>query len=282
MPELPEVETIARGLEPLLIDRKISHVDILADGSVHQHSEVFARRAEGAVFTRVYRRGKLFMADVVNGKETYTLGVHLRMSGRLVMEHEIPADTDTLKYLRVAIEFEDGCRLLFSDMRRFGSIALYSQEELHDWPFYRELGPEPLEMTPVQFVELMQSKKAGIKGLLLNQKVIAGIGNIYADESLFAAGIHPLAKGADIPAEQLEILLKEVQSVLRRAIRENGSSIRDYRDSGGNSGAFQNKFKVYGRKGAPCVQCGADLETKKVAGRTSVFCSHCQSTYAKE
>ncbi|XPV76405.1 MAG: bifunctional DNA-formamidopyrimidine glycosylase/DNA-(apurinic or apyrimidinic site) lyase [Desulfovibrio sp.] len=282
MPELPEIETIARGLTPLLKDRKIASVETLAEGSITGDAEVFARRAEGAVFTRVWRRGKVFLADVSNGEEKYILAVHLRMSGRLVMEHEIPADTDTLRYLRVALHFEDGCRLLFSDMRRFGRIALYTQDELEEWPFYRTLGPEPLEMSAGEFVDIMGAKKAGIKGLLLNQKVIAGIGNIYADESLFASGIHPAAKGADIPKEKLIVLHSEVQKVLRLAIQENGSSIRDYRDSGGNAGAFQNSFKVYGKKGDSCTSCSEQLQSGKIAGRTTVFCPQCQKIFAKE
>ena len=149
------------------------------------------------------------------------------------------------------------------------------QQELDGWKFWRELGPEPLEAAPQEFASRFTSRKA-VKALLLDQSVLAGVGNIYADESLFRAGIRPDAKGCDIEPERLERLRQALVEVLLLSIRECGSSIRDYRTARGDVGAFQNSFYAYGRAGEACRVCGTALESARVAGRATVFCPNCQ------
>ncbi len=179
-------------------------------------------------------------------------------------------------HTRVVFGLTDGGSIEFHDTRKFGEVRALNNDELQEWDFYKKLGPEPLEVTAAELAQRIEGRKAQIKGLLLNQSVVAGVGNIYADESLFRSGIHPKAKASDLSKESLEKLFTELQAVLRQAISENGSSIRDYVDAGGDAGGFQNSFKVYGKKGEPCPTCGKIFEGATVAGRGTTFCSKCQ------
>ena len=167
-------------------------------------------------------------------------------------------------------------RLFFDDTRKFGYCRLMRPESLLQWDFWTKLGPEPLETPAAELAVLLRAGNRAIKAALLDQTVLAGAGNIYADESLFAAGIAPTARARDIALERLTVLAEKLQAVLQKSIEECGSSIRDYRDAAGNAGAFQNSFAVYGRAGQPCVRCGKPLQSARVAGRTTVFCPHCQ------
>lgn len=167
-------------------------------------------------------------------------------------------------------------RLFFDDTRKFGYCRLMRPESLLQWDFWTKLGPEPLVTPAAELAVLLHSGNRAIKAALLDQTVLAGAGNIYADESLFAAGIAPTARARDIALERLTVLAEKLQAVLQKSIEECGSSIRDYRDAAGNAGAFQNSFAVYGRAGQPCVRCGKTLQSARVAGRTTVFCPHCQ------
>ena len=167
-------------------------------------------------------------------------------------------------------------RLFFDDTRKFGYCRLMRPESLLQWDFWAKLGPEPLETPAQELAGLLRIGNRAIKAALLDQSVLAGAGNIYADESLFAAGIAPTARARDIALTRLTVLAEKLQAVLQKSIEECGSSIRDYRDAAGNAGAFQNSFAVYGRAGQPCVRCGETLQGARVAGRTTVFCPHCQ------
>jgi len=203
----------------------------------------------------------------------HLLGVHLKMTGRLfVYGPEVAPNAHT----RVVFGLDDGNRLFFDDARKFGYVRALSGADLATWDFWRSLGPEPLEIAAPDFVALFRGRRGRIKALLLDQTVIAGIGNIYADESLFRASIRPDAQAGELSPDRLRVLHGHLVDVLRESIAECGSSIRDYRDAHGDAGAFQNRFRVYGRTGQPCVACGRTLTTGKVAGRTTVFCEHCQ------
>ena len=169
-----------------------------------------------------------------------------------------------------------GGRLFFDDMRTFGYCRIMTPEELREWPFWQSLGPEPLLTADAELALRFSRPRAAIKAVLLDQAVVAGVGNIYADESLFRAGLLPTARASDIALPRLEVLARELKAVLTRSIEECGSSIRDYRDAKGNAGAFQNSFAVYGRKGENCGQCGSALEATRVAGRGTVYCPVCQ------
>ncbi len=270
MPELPEVEVISRGLAKALVGKTIESVKILNHSTVKMPWHVFASRVAGCTITRVHRRGKLLIMDL--GDDLH-ITFHLKMTGRVLAHEEVlPSE----KHTRVVFGLTDGGSIEFHDTRKFGEVRALTTEELEEWSFYHKLGPEPLETSASDLAERLIGKKAQIKGLLLNQSVVAGIGNIYADESLFRAGIHPKAKASDLSKETLEKLFVEVQKVLKQAISENGSSIRDYVDAGGDAGGFQNSFKVYGKKGEACPECGEQFESGTVAGRGSTFCSKCQ------
>lgn len=270
MPELPEVEVISRGLAECLVGKTIESVKILNHSSVKMPWYLFSSRVAGAKITRVHRRAKLLIMDL--GEDLHVT-FHLKMTGR-VLAHD--GETKPEPHTRVVFGLTDGGSIEFHDTRKFGEVRALNNDELQEWDFYKKLGPEPLEVTAAELAQRIEGRKAQIKGLLLNQSVVAGVGNIYADESLFRSGIHPKAKASDLSKESLEKLFTELQAVLRQAISENGSSIRDYVDAGGDAGGFQNSFKVYGKKGEPCPTCGKIFEGATVAGRGTTFCSKCQ------
>jgi len=270
MPELPEVETIARGLDPLLAGRRITSLTVLDrlvfPGDPGRFRELFV----GGTVARVRRRAKLCLVHMDDGA---VIAFHLKMTGRLYVAR--PA-SEPKAHVRVLIGLDDGRALHFEDMRRFGSCRGFAPGGIESWDFFRKLGPEPLEMTLEQFIEALAGRGGRIKALLLNQEIVAGIGNIYADEALFLAGIRPDTKAERIPRAKLEALFTAVRDVLCRAIDAGGSTIRDYRTAEGVEGSFQWTFNVYGRAGEPCPACGRKLTSGKVAGRTSTFCPVCQ------
>jgi len=270
MPELPEVEVISRGLAAALVGKTIESVKILNHSSVKMPWYLLSSRVAGQEITSIRRRAKLLIVDL--GDDLH-ITFHLKMTGR-VLAHEGPTTPDS--HTRIVFGLTDGGSIEFHDTRKFGEVRALNNEELQEWDFYRKLGPEPLEVTSAELADRLEGRKAQIKGLLLNQSVVAGVGNIYADESLFRSGIHPKAKASDLSRESLEELFSTLQAVLKQAIQENGSSIRDYVDAGGDAGGFQNSFKVYGKKGEPCPSCGKIFEGATVAGRSSTFCSNCQ------
>ncbi|MDD4952965.1 MAG: DNA-formamidopyrimidine glycosylase, partial [Desulfovibrionaceae bacterium] len=166
--------------------------------------------------------------------------------------------------------------LVFADLRRFGWCRAVSPNGFKDWDFFRSLGPKPLEIGPAEFADRFRGRRASIKALLLDQRVVAGVGNIYADEALFRAGIRPTARASDISPNRLRGLHAALSAVLGQAISENGSSIRDYVDSRGAAGAFQNSFRAYGRAGLACPRCGENMVRVRVAGRATTYCPGCQ------
>ncbi|MDR2487895.1 MAG: bifunctional DNA-formamidopyrimidine glycosylase/DNA-(apurinic or apyrimidinic site) lyase [Desulfovibrio sp.] len=289
MPELPEVETIVRTLAPQIIGRAVTSVCPLYPKVLQSGLELLPLLEAGAggclAVSRVFRRAKLLLfllapvsPSAVCGAEAELLMIfHLKMTGGLFLH---AAGSVPLKHTRLIADFSDGCRLFFDDMRTFGYCRIMRHAALDSWPFWASLGPEPLGMSPrdlaAHFVHVFAGRTVSIKAALLDQRTVAGIGNIYADESLFHAGIHPRAHVSDLGMERLDALTEALQRVLRRAIRERGSSIRNYRDAYGQAGAFQNSFAVYGRKGQPCVSCRRPLAGARIAGRGTVYCPFCQ------
>ena len=277
MPELPEVETVARTLEPLIQGRTISRV-LVPRPSVWEGElapSVLERRAIAATG----RRGKLllvhFTPDAEPDDNSVTgIAFHLKMTGRVFV---YPAGTEPGKHTRLVLDLDDGNQLFFDDMRTFGYVRAMSAASLLAWPFWQSLGPEPLDIEPEAFVRLFDGRRRTIKAALLDQTVLAGVGNIYADESLFRAGIRPDAHCSRIDQTRLLALHRHLVAVLRESIEACGSSIRDYRTARGDAGAFQNAFTVYGRGGQACVNCGCTLSQSKIAGRTTVWCEQCQS-----
>ena len=286
MPELPEVETIARTLSPMVRGHRITAVEVLLPGSVDKGSLSLSELV-GRVILDTGRRGKLALLHLVppsspessspSSATAHALAVHLKMTGRLfVYGPEQRPGTHT----RIVFHLEDSdgtpSRLFFDDARTFGYVRLLSPSSLGQWDFWNCLGPEPLEHSPAALAHRLDHKRGGIKSLLLDQTVVAGIGNIYADEALFRAGLDPRRKADSISLAHKEQLFAKVQEVLQESIAQCGSSIRDYRTARGDAGAFQNTFRVYGRSGQACLTCGTALTTLKVAGRTTVCCSRCQ------
>ncbi|BCS88926.1 bifunctional DNA-formamidopyrimidine glycosylase/DNA-(apurinic or apyrimidinic site) lyase [Pseudodesulfovibrio sediminis] len=269
MPELPEVEVIARGLDHTLKGRTILSAEVPGLTRLSDPAESLVPRVVGRTIVRAYRRAKVLLVEM---DDRSTLVFHLKMTGRVVHGQTRPMN----KHDRIAFNLDDGSQLVFSDMRKFGYVRSFTPGELGNWEFLRKVGPEPLETEAALMAERVLHRKSAIKGLLLNQTVVAGVGNIYADESLFRAGIHPETKGSRIGRARAETLFTELQAVLKLAIKENGSSISDYVNASGDAGAFQNSFNVYGKKGQQCVQCGTVLKSTTVAGRTSTFCPQCQ------
>ena len=271
MPELPEVETVARGLRAVLVGRAFVGVEVRWARSVEPlDPAAFARRLTGQTVSGVDRRGK-WIVIALNGGDV--LLVHLRMSGRLVLESEACLDD---RHLRVLLFLDDGRRLHFSDQRKFGRMVLTAapQEVVGD------LGPEPLGdgFTPERLEEMLARRRGRIKPLLLNQRFLVGLGNIYADEALWQARIHPLRQADTLTPAEVQRLHGAIQSVLRAAIASGGTTLPDraYQQADGRSGEFASRLAAYGREGQPCPRCGAGVERIRVGQRSAHFCPRCQ------
>ncbi len=287
MPELPEVETVARTLAPHVTGWRITGAEVLRASGVHPLSLPLETLA-GLRIAGVRRRGKLLLLELETDARSLPegappsatwpslLAVHLRMTGRLLPR---PAGSAPGAHTRWILDLQapDGAeqRLFFDDTRAFGTVLAATPSLLEQWRFWRELGPEPLELDAAGFDRRLRGRRA-IKAALLDQRVVAGIGNIYADEALHRAGIDPRRPVAELRPAQRRALLAALKAVLELSIAQCGSSIRDYRDADGNAGAFQNSFAVYGRGGQPCTGCGRPLARCRVAGRATVFCPACQ------
>jgi formamidopyrimidine-DNA glycosylase len=285
MPELPEVETVVRGLRAVLPGRRIVSVR-LGKTDFMDDPDALAAGLPGARIANIERRGKFILAQLeatanggsaapVGGAPSYLI-VHLGMTGRLVVQR---ADVPALPHTHAFFALDDGRELRYVDPRRFGRIALFSGPEF-ETAFVR-LGIEPLEISEAEFRRLLAGRRAMIKALLLNQSVLRGIGNIYADESLWRAKIHPQRLGSRLSSAEIHRLLEAIRRVLREAIRAGGSTISDFVNAEGLPGEFQIRHRVYDREGKRCFRCGAKVRRIIVAGRSSYFCPRCQRTPKK-
>lgn len=270
MPELPEVETIARGLHPLLSGHRIEEVAVRYPGTITGDARDFRKLVRKRSIRGVRRRGKLLMIDL---DRDVLLAFHFKMTGKLLYR---PGGAEVDKHTHLVFSLSGGSNLHFQDTRKFGYCLALAQGQLCQWPFFASLGPEPLDMDPGRFASIASAARGRVKAFLLDQKRIAGIGNIYADEALFLAGIHPAAPIGGLERKRLLDLHECLRTVLSRAIEAGGTTFRDYADGLGRPGSYQEHFQVYGRGGQPCRRCGTTLARARVAGRTSVFCSRCQ------
>ncbi len=287
MPELPEVETIRIGLNALLPKRRIAKVE-------HDWPKGFPNAPPdvkqfliGARVNQVRRRAKVLIIDL---DTKYSLVIHLKMTGQLVFRSKNAQfgaghPSDSLvgelpdKSTRVIFSFEDQTKLFFNDQRKFGWVRLLPTVEVENLDFFRKVGPEPLadSFTAEDFVmRLMRRAKSGIKAVLLDQTVIAGVGNIYADESLWAAKIHPEAKVQDVSRAKRKKLYEELQRILRLAIEKGGSTDRNYVNHEGKRGSYLSFAQVFRRQGQACPRCGTTIIKLKVAGRGTHICPYCQ------
>jgi formamidopyrimidine-DNA glycosylase len=273
MPELPEVETIARGLEEVLPGRKVKSATLTAPDLYRAGSEPI-RLLRGGTVVSVERMGKALLVRLRMAKGPQrALVVHLGMTGRFVVPAPgIRPEAGVRKHRHGRIVFEDGGEIWYVDPRRFGYIFVGGMDGLRDT---LNIGPDPFEIRPRMLAATLRHRSAPVKSLLLNQKLIAGLGNIYVDESLFGARVHPLTPGDAVAADAGE-LLAVIRRVLRRAIRHRGTTLRDYRTLDGESGAFQLRLSAYGREGEPCRRCSCPIERIVLGGRSTHFCPRCQ------
>jgi formamidopyrimidine-DNA glycosylase len=270
VPELPEVETIRRQLAPALEGRRLAHIEVIDPRwSDPAPPEAISDALDGRVIERLGRRGKYL---VMSFEDDVHLVMHLRMTGNLLLTSDEP------KHTRVRMELDDGQRLLFVDVRRFGTgDVLLGSDALAEY-FASRLGVEPLspDFTAAALREQARGRRQPVKAFLLNQERVAGVGNIYADEALFRAKIHPLRPVGTLRTPQIEALRDAVVESLNAGIDAKGASIDDYRHVDGARGSFQDRFLVHLRKGEPCVRCGTTIQKMRAAGRGTYVCPHCQ------
>lgn len=291
MPELPEVETVRIGLAKLLLGKVVADVWHDWPKSFPNSPSDVAKFLLRAKVTAVKRRAKVLKIELSSG---YTLVIHLKMTGQLVFRgkenfgagHPNQSLIGELpdKSTRVVFDFTDGSKLFFNDQRKFGWVRLIPTVQVPEIDFFKTVGPEPLEdsFTPEQFIKQIDiGSTRNIKALLLDQTVIAGVGNIYADESLFAAKIHPERKVADIPRTKLVILYHALRDVLKLSIEKGGSTDRNYVNAEGKRGSYIDFAQVFRREGQDCPRCGTQIIKIKVAGRGTHICPRCQKIPSK-
>ncbi len=266
MPELPEVETVKNELLPHVVGRRITGVTLFWEGMVRQPIAEFHSGLVGQRITGISRRGKYLLFHLDSDK---ILVVHLRMSGSLLVEK---AQSDN-RFIRAIIQL-DGTTIYFRDPRKFGVMWLASDAQEVE----KKLGPEPLgkDFTARKLAEILHNRSAPIKALLLEQSLIAGIGNMYADEALFAAGIYPLRPGNSLSAEEIKRLHRAIKQVLRAGIASKGASVMNYYRPDGTPGTAHVGFKVAHRGGESCIKCGSPIQRITVRNRGTYFCPRCQ------
>ncbi|HYV96160.1 MAG TPA: bifunctional DNA-formamidopyrimidine glycosylase/DNA-(apurinic or apyrimidinic site) lyase [Gemmatimonadaceae bacterium] len=274
MPELPEVETIARDLEALLRGATVKAVavhaaDVLREVTPRQ----FASRIRGATFVRFWRRAKYAVGDLDTGDR---IVVSPKFTGALLVEAG-PFKRSRADYTAIQFPLTDGRVLRYRDVRRLGTVALMSPARFDEW--VRRIGPEPFDplLTAERFAAVVRASRRSVKTILMDQHRIAGIGNIYANEALWRARVRPSRRGTTITRAEAALLLAEARDVLHTAVEQRGTSFRDYQDPSGGRGGFLGLAKVYGRAGEPCVRCGTTLRsTHAIEGRITVWCPSCQ------
>lgn len=273
MPEMPEVETIRRTLNDKVTGRRIIRIEMLLPRLIKWPSaDKFQAVMTDATVTRLVRRGKYLLFYLDNG---FILVVHLRMTGRLYCTGP---DLVSDRFVRLVFHLDNGDVLAYADSRTLGTLYALPEAELWRIGGLESLGPEPLssEFTPEYFREKLARRKGKIKALLLDQRVIGGLGNIYVDESLAKAGIHPERSAASLNGEETDRLYQAINAVIRQGITNGGTTFRDYRNGEGKAGRNQDHLAVYGRKGEPCPVCGTPIVKCQVAGRGTHYCPTCQ------
>lgn len=271
MPELPEVETIRRQLEGKILDKKIVKVEIKLAKLVNLPIKKFESLVAGKKVEEISRRAKLLIWKL---SDNLNLVFHLKMTGQVIWADKKQAPNN---YTSAIFSFSGGDRVFFNDWRKFGWIRLYNNQELEK--LLSEYGPEPFDkkFDAEKFrLMLLKKKRIKIKPLLMDQKFLAGVGNIYAQEACFCAKIHPERKAGSLNDEEIKLLYNCLKKILIEAIKYKGSSVDAYVDAYGKRGGFVPRLKIYGRRGKNCVRCGNKIEVKKIGGRGTYFCGKCQ------
>jgi len=292
MPELPEVETVRRDLVAGLLSKKINKVTVLNPKTVGISPDDFIKNLTGSFFVDINRRGKLLIFKLKK-PDTYLL-VHLKMTGQLIylsdkasisgghslsshsFEKAVGGELPN-KYTRVIISFVGGANLFFNDLRKFGYMKLVNQKEL-DAFILKNYGPEPLEKTFIldEFLAKLKSRRRNIKAVLLDQKIVAGLGNIYVDEVLFAAGVRPMRLASEVTKAEGTKIYQAIIRILSLAIKHRGTTFSNYVDSKGKRGNFSSMLQVYGRGKETCFKCSSAIIKTKIAGRGTHYCPNCQ------
>jgi formamidopyrimidine-DNA glycosylase len=273
VPELPEVETVRRRLEPALVGRRFEHVEIddprltRPEDPAEVATELTGERVEA-----LERRGKYLVVRFESGR---VLLIHLRMTGTLL--HVAPGKPTDVPHRRAVVNLDDGSDVVYRDVRRFGTWLLVEPDTLDPYLAQR-LGGEPLgrTFTTRSLAASLANRKAPVKAALLDQRTLAGLGNIYVDEALWRARIHPLLPARELGLDDVRALREGIKRALEAGIQRQGATLRDYRQPDGSAGSMQDEFKVYGRLGEPCDRCGTLIEKTRVAGRGTWYCPACQ------
>lgn len=278
MPELPEVETVVRGLREIAVGCEITRAKLIGEKLKRINPRNFSQRITGQRFVAIRRRGKNILLDLSGD---LTLWAHLKMTGRFV-EHKRGQTLDRHDHLLLDLtrggknDNKKSLRLVFRDVRKFGFVKLVHTAELGQLEGLSKLGPEPLEISRDDFIQLIRTPHRAIKPALLDQTLIAGLGNIYADEALYAARIHPRKLTDQISRMKLAALHNAIQRILTTAIEQMGTTFDSYSGVNGNPGEFQNYLKAYGREGKPCGHCGKKITRQVIGQRSAHFCRKCQ------
>ncbi len=267
MPELPEVETVRRHLE-CSVGSRLLNIDI-GRADILRREEFAPREIIGAQLTAISRRGKFLIFHFGNG---LYLIMHMGMSGRIYLLGEDEEATGA--HIHLVLHLDNNTRIIYQDPRRFGGAWLVRDVET----FFAHMGLEPLgkEFTSASLAQMVAGRKVAIKTLLLNQSLICGLGNIYADEALFRAGIRPDRPAGSLGAKEIDHLWHAIREVLRHSLEHRGTTFRDFRDGHNQAGEFQNQLQVYGKAEEPCPGCGKPIRRVRIGGRSSHFCEHCQ------
>lgn len=272
MPELPEVETLRRGLDPLICGRQVTGIEV----RVRRLREPVVRRdmvrLRGATLTGIRRRSKYLLLDTDAG---LTLLVHLGMTGRLWVSD---AERPRRPHEHVVLALGDGRQLRFADARRFGLMRVLRTDRLEAHPLLRDLGPEPFDpaLTGESLFGATRNRRVPVKNFLMNTRAIAGVGNIYASETLFRAGLNPRRRVRRIGRAGWDRLTSALRAVLRESIRAGGTTLRDFRNADGEAGYFAVALRVYDREGEPCGRCGSTIRRIVQGGRSTFYCTRCQ------
>jgi formamidopyrimidine-DNA glycosylase len=282
MPELPEVETVMRGLAPAMTNATIVKADINRPDLRWPFPPDMSNRLLGTKVLRLHRRSKYILADLDSNE---TLLIHLGMSGRMLVSGDplgqfVHTHPMAQKHDHVVLDFDNGARVTFNDPRRFGAMDLIATHDLNEHALIRVLGPEPFsnQFNETYLFDRIHAKKSPIKSVLLDQSIVAGLGNIYVCEVLFRASVHPERLAKDMTKLEIAKLIPIVRQVLEEAIKAGGSSLRDFRQADGELGYFQHSFDVYGREGETCrnIDCSEQIGRVVQSGRSSFFCPSCQ------
>jgi formamidopyrimidine-DNA glycosylase len=275
MPELPEVETVMRGLMPVMVGQRIMRADVRREGLRWPFPARFAERLAGARVEGMQRRAKYILMALDRGE---SLLVHLGMSGKVTIDESGAVAAG--KHDHVVLDMENGVRIVFNDPRRFGALDLLETDSLERHKLLAALGPEPLGngFNAGYFGARLKGRKTPIKSAMLDQKIVAGLGNIYVCEALWRAEIAPQTQSAALTPAGVSVLVGHIRDVLGEAIAAGGSSLKDYRQANGALGYFQHSFKTYGRAGEDCLKpdCGGEIVRITQSGRSSFYCPKCQ------